>query len=72
MRSSTAIPAALLSLALSLPAAAQDPLSAIDWLDRQPPQGYGLVPDAATLAPPIDEPPVTRGSSRLGVVGSCS
>ncbi len=63
---------ASLVVALSLaaaPLAAQDPLSAIDWLDQQPQAGadFGLVPDAAALAPQRAEPPVTRDARRPDV-----
>lgn len=52
-----------------MPVAAQDPLSAIEWLDRQPSEDsdYGLVPDAAALTPPVKEPPVTRDATRPDV-----
>lgn len=61
-----AIPAALVSLVATGPVLAQDPLSAIDWLDRQPPEhsDFGLVPDAAALTHPRVEPPVTRNATR--------
>lgn len=66
MPSRWAIPALLAATALAGPARAQDPLSAIDWLDRQPSQtsNFGLVPDAAALAHPPVEPPVTRNATR--------
>ena len=50
-------------LGLSGPLAAQDPLSAIDWLDEQ----AGQPPDFGVLAPhsslPPEEPPVSNGVS---------
>lgn len=66
MRADGAALAVAMVLAMSAPLAAQDPLSAIDWLDRQPPgsSDYGLVPDAAALTPQTEEPPVTRNASR--------
>lgn len=66
MRADGAFLAVLLHVAMAAPLAAQDPLSAIDWLDQQPQENtdFGLVPDAAALAPQKQEPPVTRDASR--------
>ncbi|WP_417524017.1 hypothetical protein [Marinovum sp.] len=74
MRADGLLLAGLVQLALagSLagPLAAQDPLSAIDWLDRQPQENadFGLVPDAAALAPQKPEPPVTKDATRPEII----